>query len=245
MFELECLVAAAPHLASTLLCPEGDPDALDILTPRSYADAITRPYSSKWQIAMDEEMASWNSTGNYVDAVPPPGANIVDGMWIFRVKRSPGSPPAFKARYVARSFRQRVSGDHSIADIEALALVKAELHERHSCTDLGELWSNLGLQITRDRARRTITLTQSHMLQQVLQRFGFQFSSPKPTPLPTGHSLSAPPSDKSQRGQLRLAYVATQANTVDGFTKDLGSGDHQRFCTAFGLMPTLHHLFLS
>ncbi|CAI7927068.1 unnamed protein product, partial [Closterium sp. NIES-54] len=54
--------------------------------------------------AMDAEMASWKSTGTYVDEVPPPGANIVSGMWIFRVKRPPGSPPVFKARYVARGF---------------------------------------------------------------------------------------------------------------------------------------------
>ncbi|CAI7781332.1 unnamed protein product [Closterium sp. NIES-54] len=57
-FELECLAAAAPHLASTLLCYEGDPDALDIPTPHTYAEAITGPYSSRWQIAMDAEMAS-------------------------------------------------------------------------------------------------------------------------------------------------------------------------------------------
>ncbi|CAI7874442.1 unnamed protein product [Closterium sp. NIES-53] len=31
----------------------------------------------------------------------------------------------------------------------------------------------------------------------VLQHFGFQFSSPQPTPLSTGHSLSAPPSVES------------------------------------------------
>ncbi|CAI7914724.1 unnamed protein product, partial [Closterium sp. NIES-53] len=31
----------------------------------------------------------------------------------------------------------------------------------------------------------------------VLQRFGFTYSSPLSTPLPTGHSLSAPPSDES------------------------------------------------
>ncbi|CAI7850877.1 unnamed protein product [Closterium sp. NIES-53] len=35
------------------------------------------------------------------------------------------------------------------------------------------------------------------MVYQVLQRFGFQFSSPQPTPLSTGHSLSAPPLHKS------------------------------------------------
>ncbi|CAI5957081.1 unnamed protein product [Closterium sp. NIES-65] len=57
-------------------------------------------------------MASWKSTGTYVDAVPPPGANIVSGMWIFRVKRPPGSPPVFKARYVARGFSQRQGVDY-------------------------------------------------------------------------------------------------------------------------------------
>ncbi|CAI7758942.1 unnamed protein product [Closterium sp. NIES-54] len=45
------------------------------------------------------------------------------------------------------------------ADTEALAHVKSELQKRYTCTDLGELRSYLGLQITRDRAWRTITLT--------------------------------------------------------------------------------------
>ncbi|CAI7852916.1 unnamed protein product [Closterium sp. NIES-54] len=35
------------------------------------------------------------------------------------------------------------------------------------------------------------------MVHPVLQRFGFEFSSPQSTPHPTGHSLSAPPSDES------------------------------------------------
>ncbi|CAI7876160.1 unnamed protein product, partial [Closterium sp. NIES-54] len=297
--EFECFAASVPHLVSMLLAPEGDPDAPDIPTPRSYAEAIE---------------------GTYVDEVPPPGANIVSGMWIFRVKRPPGSPPAFKARYVARGFSQRQGVDffhtfsptpkmttlrvllhvaaqsdyelHSLdfstaflqgslheeiwlrrppgftgsfpagtqwslrrpvyglrqaprewhdtlrttlaalgfapstsdpclflctdttlppfyvlvyvddlvfatADTEALAHIKSELQKRHTCTDLGELTSYLGLWITRDRAQHTITLTQSHMVQQVLQRFGFTYSSPQSTPLPTCHSLSAPPSDES------------------------------------------------
>ncbi|CAI6008360.1 unnamed protein product [Closterium sp. NIES-65] len=296
--EFLCLAAASPHLVSVLLTSEGDPDALDIPTPRSYAEAIEGPYSSQWQAAMDTEMASWKSTGTYVDAVPPPGANIVSGMWIFRVKRPPGSPPVFKARYMTTlrvllhvathrdyelhsldfstaflqgslheeiwlrrppgftgsflpgtqwSLRRPVYGlsqaprewhdtlrttlaalgfapstadpslflrtDTSLppfyilvyvddlvfatADTAGLAYVKSELQKRHTCTDLGELRSYLGLQITRDRARRTITLTQSHMVQQVLQRFGFTYSSPQATPLPTRHSLSALPSDES------------------------------------------------
>ncbi|CAI7914006.1 unnamed protein product [Closterium sp. NIES-54] len=318
--EFQCFAVALPHLVSTLLAPEGDPDAPDIPTPRSYAEAIEGPYSSQWQATMDAEMASWKSTGTYVNEVPPPGANIVSGMWIFRVKRPPGSPPVFKARYGARGFSQRQGVDyfqtfsptlkmttlrvllhvaaqrdyelHSLdfstaflqgslheeiwlrrppgftgsfppgtqwslrrpvyglrqaprewhdtlrttlaalgfapstadpslflrtdtslppfyvlvyvddlvfatADTAGLAHVKSELQKRHTCTDLGELHSYLGLQIIRDRAQRTITLTQSHMVQQVLQRFDFTYSSPQATPLSTRHSLSALPSDES------------------------------------------------
>ncbi|CAI7879765.1 unnamed protein product [Closterium sp. NIES-54] len=318
--EFQCFAAALPHLVSSLLAPEGDPDAPDIPTPRSYAEAIEGPYSSQWQVAMDAKMASWKSTSTYVDEVPPPGANIVSGMWIFRVKRPPGSPPVFKARYVARGFSQRQGVDYfqtfsptpkmttlrvllhvaahrdyelhsldfstaflqgslheeiwlrrplgftgsfppgtlwslrrpvyglrqaprewhdtlrttlaalgfapstadpslflrtdtllppfyilvcvndlvfAMADTAGLAHVKSELQKRHTCTDLGELRSYLGLQITRDRARRTITLTESHMVQQVLQRFDFAYSSPQAIPLSTRHSLSALPSDES------------------------------------------------
>ncbi|CAI7763318.1 unnamed protein product, partial [Closterium sp. NIES-53] len=318
--EFQCFAAPLPHLVSMLIAPEGDPDAPDIPTPRWYAEAIEGPYSSQWQSAMDAEMASWKSTGTYVDDVPPPGANIVSGMWIFRVKRPPGSPPVFKARYVARGFSQRQGVDYfqtfsptpkmttlrvllhvaaqrdyellsldfstaflqgslheeiwlcrppvftgsfppgtqwslrrpvyglrqaprewhdtlrttlaalgfalstsdpslflrtdtslppfyilvyvddlvfATADTAGLAHVKSELQKRHTCTHLGELRSYLGLQITRDRAQRTITLTQSHMVQQVLQRFDFTYSSPQATPLSTRHSLSALPSDES------------------------------------------------
>ncbi|CAI7811905.1 unnamed protein product [Closterium sp. NIES-54] len=84
----------------------------------------------------------------------------------------------------------------------------AVLHprKRHTCTDLGELRNYLGLRITRDRARCTITLTQSHMVHQVLQRFGFRYSSPQSTPLPTGHSLSAPPLDEFVQPMARTQW---------------------------------------
>ncbi|CAI7800513.1 unnamed protein product [Closterium sp. NIES-53] len=56
--DFECLAAAVPHLVAMLLAPEGDPDAPDIPIPCSYTEAITSPYSSQWQTAMDAEMAS-------------------------------------------------------------------------------------------------------------------------------------------------------------------------------------------
>ncbi|CAI7869869.1 unnamed protein product [Closterium sp. NIES-53] len=42
-----------------------------------------------------------------------------------------------------------------------------------------------------------------------------------------------------QRGQLRLAYVASQANTADIFTKALPPGDLQRFCTMLACFALL------
>ncbi|CAI7891633.1 unnamed protein product [Closterium sp. NIES-54] len=286
--DFECFAAAVPHLVSMLIAPEGDPDAPDIPTPRSYAEAIAGEYSSQWQTAMDAEMASWKSTGTYVDEVPPPGANIgVDffqtfsptpkmttlrvllhvaaqrdyelhsldfstaflqgslheEIWLrcppgFTGPFPPGTQwslrrPVYGLRQAPREWHDTLrttlaalgfsssTADPSLflrtdtslppfyivvyvddlvfatAHTEALAHVKSELQKRHTCTDLGELTSYLGLQITRDRARRTITLTQSHMVQQVLQRFGFTWSSAQATPLAIGHSLSALPSDES------------------------------------------------
>ncbi|CAI7818847.1 unnamed protein product [Closterium sp. NIES-53] len=298
--------------------PEGDLDAPDIPTPRSYTEAITGPYSSHWQAATDAEIGFLEVHRHLRRRSSP----VSGEHWYvdFRVKRMPGSPPVIKSRYVARGFSHRQGVDyfhtfsptpkmttlrmlllvaaqhdyelHSLdfstaflqgslheeiwlrcppgftgsfpvgtqwslrrpiyslhqaprechntlrttlaalgfapstanpslflrtdtslppfyvlvyvdnlvfatADTKALTFVKSKLQKRHTCTDLSELRSYLGMQITRDGARRTITLTHSHMVHQVLQRFGFQFSSPQPTPLPTGHSLSAPPSDKS------------------------------------------------
>ncbi|CAI7864595.1 unnamed protein product [Closterium sp. NIES-53] len=48
-----------------------------------------------------------------------------------------------------------------------------------------------------------------------------------------------------QRGQLRPAYVASEANTADIFTKALAPCDHERFCTQLGLVPVLPHLLTS
>ncbi|CAI7835701.1 unnamed protein product, partial [Closterium sp. NIES-53] len=191
--DLECFAAASPHLVSMLLAPEGDPDALDIPTPRSYAEAIEGPYSSQWQAAMDAEMASWKSTGTYVDEAQRESPFVVPVLYST-------SPPFCEFQEDRQEFLQaRFSYDlvFATADMEALAHVKSELQKRHTCTDLGELTSYPGFRITRDRAQRTITLTQSHMVQQVLQRFSFTYSSPQSTPLPTGHSLSAPLSDES------------------------------------------------
>ncbi|CAI7748889.1 unnamed protein product [Closterium sp. NIES-54] len=110
-FELGFLAGAVPHLCAMLLASEGVPNALDIPIPRTHAEAVTRPWASYWIAADEAEMESYRSTDTYVDVVPPPGANVVSGMWLFKVKRPPGSPLVFKACYVARGFSQREGVD--------------------------------------------------------------------------------------------------------------------------------------
>ncbi|CAI7931253.1 unnamed protein product [Closterium sp. NIES-54] len=121
--EFQCFAAALPHLVSTLLAPEGDTDAPDIPTPRSYADAIEGPYSSQWQAAMDAEMASWKSTGTYVDEVPPPGANIgVDYFQTF----SP-TPKMTTLRVLLHVAAQR---DYELHSLDfSTAFLQGSLHE--------------------------------------------------------------------------------------------------------------------
>ncbi|CAI7834013.1 unnamed protein product, partial [Closterium sp. NIES-54] len=94
----------------------------------------------------------------------------------------------------------------------------------HRSTSSCKRRSYLGLQITQDRARRTITLTQSHMVHQVLQRFGFQFSSPQPNPLSTSHSLSAPPSDESV--EPSGVYPELELRWLTYLLTDLGEQPH-------------------
>ncbi|CAI7832252.1 unnamed protein product, partial [Closterium sp. NIES-54] len=419
--EFECFAASVPHLVSMLLAPEGDPDAPDIPTPRSYAEAIEGPYSSQ-------------------------------------VKRLPGSPPVFKARYVARGFSQRQGVDffhtfsptpkmitlrillhvaaqrdyelHSLdfstaflqgslheeiwlrrppgftgsfppgtqwslrrpdyglrqaprewhdtlrmtlaslgfapstpdpslflrtdttlppfyvlvyvdnlvfaaADIEALAHVKSVLQKRYTCTDLAPpsdesvepsgpypelvgclITSGMGLvlggqaqvvlpghadaswvdDLTTQRSSQGYTFSlgsgcvswrstrsssvlsscceaeiyagamaaqELRWLTYLLTNLGEAPRSPpvlyvdnkamlalcqehrlehRTKHIPLRYFLAR---ELQQRGQLRLAYIASQANTADVFTKALQPCDHQRFCTVLGLVPTVPHLLTS
>ncbi|CAI7767882.1 unnamed protein product [Closterium sp. NIES-53] len=199
--EFECLAAAVPRFASMLLALEGDPDAPEIPTPRSYAEAMT---------------------GTYVDEVPPPGTNIVDGILIFGhdyelhyldfstaflqgsqheeiwLRRPPGFTESFPADTLW-SLRRPVYG---------LRQAPREWHDtlRTTLAALGFAPATADPSLF---LRTDTSLPPFYVLVYVddlvfatadtedLQRFGFQFSSPQPTPLSTSHSLSAPPLDES------------------------------------------------
>ena len=72
-------------------------------------------------------------------------------------------------------------------DPAALVTVKQNLSSRLLCKDLGELKHYLGMEMTRDRAARTISLSQSFYVNSVLQRFGMVAATPVSTPIELDH----------------------------------------------------------
>ncbi|CAI7903081.1 unnamed protein product [Closterium sp. NIES-54] len=297
--DFECLAAAVPRFASMLLAPEGDPDAPDIRTPRSYAETIMGPYSSRWQAAMDVDMASWKSTGTYVDEVPPPRANIWHDtlrttLAALGFAHATANPSLFLHTDTSLSpFYVLVYVDDLVfatAYTEALTLVKSELQKRHTCTDLDASWVD-GSATQRSSQGYTFSLSlgsvswrstcsssilssiceaeiyvaamatqELRWLTYLLTDLGEQPRSPPVLYVDNKAMIALCQEHRlehitkhialryflarelQQRGQVRLVYVATRANTADVFTKALPPGDHQRFSTVLGLVPTLPHL---
>ncbi|CAI7756553.1 unnamed protein product, partial [Closterium sp. NIES-53] len=202
----ECLAAAVPHFASMLLASEGDLDAPDIPTPRSYAEAITGTYGVDYfhtfsstpkmttirvllhvAAQRDYELHSLEFSTAFLQG------SLHEEIWLRRPPGFTGSFPAgtqwslrrpvYNLRQAPRELHDTLrttlatlgfapaTADPSLflhtdtslppfyvlvyvddlvfatADTEALTLVNSELQKRHTCTDLGELRSYLGLQI--------------------------------------------------------------------------------------------------
>ncbi|CAI7923568.1 unnamed protein product [Closterium sp. NIES-53] len=142
------------------------------------------------------------------------------------------------------------------ADTEALAYVKTELQKRHTCTDLGPsaLRLHVLLATVHSSAYRSLALSSTfsghHRELRWLTYLLTDVGEPPRSPpvlyvdnkamiaLCQEHILEHRTKhialryflarDLQQRGQLHLAYVATQANTTDVFTKAL-----QPSCFAF------------
>ncbi|CAI7745880.1 unnamed protein product [Closterium sp. NIES-53] len=165
-------------------------------SPPSVGEAITGPYSSRWQASMDAEKASWKSTGTYVNEIPPPGVNIVDGMWIFRgvdyFQTFSSTPKMTTPRVLLHVAAQPLGFAPSTADPSLFLRTNTSMPPFYVLVYVDDL---------------VFASADTEALILVLQRFGLQFSLSHPTPLSTGHSLSAPPSDKSPQLPATMAVT--------------------------------------
>ena len=77
----------------------------------------------------------------------------------------------------------------------ALNTMKAALKTRFSMTDLGECGTFLGLQVSRNRTSRTLMLTQTPYVDEIIQRFDLAGQIPKSTPMEKSRQYTLVPSE--------------------------------------------------
>ena len=75
------------------------------------------------------------------------------------------------------------------ASLEAVKELKAKLAQHYEISNLGEIQSYLGIQISRDRQNKRLTIDQSGYVKDVLERFGMADANPHHTPLPAGADM--------------------------------------------------------
>ena len=73
--------------------------------PLTVRKALQREDSRLWLTAVDKEIASLGKIESWDKVVLPPGKHVIDLHFIFKIMD--GSVSKYKARFVARGFRQR------------------------------------------------------------------------------------------------------------------------------------------
>ncbi|KAK1606993.1 hypothetical protein QYE76_030666 [Lolium multiflorum] len=92
--------------AACLAAALADPSA----EPRNYQAAMSVPH---WREAMELEYQALLRNETWTLVPPPPRVNVIDSKWVFKVKKhADGSIERYKARLVARGFRQRYGLDY-------------------------------------------------------------------------------------------------------------------------------------
>ncbi|KAI7966516.1 hypothetical protein MJO29_002264 [Puccinia striiformis f. sp. tritici] len=76
-----------------------------------------------------------------------------------------------------------------------VSFLKTKINERFDMEDLGDCKYVLGMQITRDRVKGTITLSQDRYTKEILEEFGMENCGPASTPLPS-NALTCPVPDE-------------------------------------------------
>ncbi len=80
-------------------------------------------------------------------------------------------------------------------DKKFLACMKKKLMERFTMSDLGEVSLILGMKITRDRVKKTLSISQTDYTLSILERFGMQDCNPVSTPCHGGEIPLDQPAD--------------------------------------------------
>jgi hypothetical protein len=82
--------------------------------PESFEEATSSGNSEQWKQAMDEEIQSLKQNQTWTLVEPPKNQQFIDNRWVYKIKRNEdGSVQKYKARLVARGFRQVAGVDYN------------------------------------------------------------------------------------------------------------------------------------
>ncbi|CAI7858738.1 unnamed protein product, partial [Closterium sp. NIES-54] len=257
--DFECLVAAVPRFASMLLAPVlqrfGFQFSSPQPTPLSTSHSLSAPPSDEsvepsgpypelvgclmrrkvhWDAAKRVLRYLCSTSGMALmlgGRGPVVLTSHADASWVYD-SATQRSSQGYTFSLCSGSVSWRSTRSSSVlsssceAEIFAGAMAAQELRWlTYLLTDLGEQPRSPPVLYVDNKAM--IALCQEHRLEHRTKHIALRYFLAR---------------ELQQRGQLRLAYVATRANTPDIFTKALPPGDHQRFSTVLGLVPTLPHL---
>ena len=108
---LERYCVASVSLAIVLKIRMGNEEPT---VPTSYKEAMDSDAASKWQSAMDAEMADIKRNKNWVLEPPPEGVRAIGSKWVFANKTDgSGALTRRRARLVAKGFSQHIGIDYN------------------------------------------------------------------------------------------------------------------------------------
>lgn len=83
------------------------------MNPKFVVDShLKSPESAQWFEAMQDEFISHRQKGTWKLVPRPPNTKVIEGMWVLRKKIDDGQTK-FKARFVAKGYRQRYGIDYN------------------------------------------------------------------------------------------------------------------------------------
>jgi ATP-binding cassette subfamily B (MDR/TAP) protein 1 len=81
--------------------------------PLSYEESLQDGNSSKWELAMKDEMSSLLKNKTWELTTLPEGKEALQNKWVYRVKTEHDGSKRFKARLVVKGFQQKKGIDYS------------------------------------------------------------------------------------------------------------------------------------
>ncbi|RVW87710.1 Retrovirus-related Pol polyprotein from transposon TNT 1-94 [Vitis vinifera] len=214
----------SPVLNYLLLTDGGEPECYD--------EALQDENSSKWELAMKDEMDSLLGNQTWELTELPVGKKALHNKWKEGIDYTEIFSPVVKMSTIRLVLGMVavenlhleqldvktafLHGDleedlYMIqpegSDIEKINNLKKQLSKQFAMKDLGAAKQILGMRIIRDKANGTLKLSQSEYVKKVLSRFNMNEAKPVSTPLGSHFKLSKEQSPKTEEERDHMSKV--------------------------------------